>query len=322
MRCVCHDGSVTERIHDSEPDLSEGVVRMLLQQQRPEWADRPLRYLDASGTTNVLYHVATADGADVALRLPRTPSASASIQHETELLPALAATSFAARITIPTLAHHGEPTEEFPFHWAALTWCEGEDLWNGHSSVDQQQLATDLGQLVVAIGGLTDLPAPIRGPGDRGGPIGELLDTLHAWLSVPAWNAKDLVDVVAISRLADEARELETEPYDVGFVHGDLIPGNLLTSDGRISAIIDWGAAGYGDLAQDLSPAWAVFDEPARQQFCEVVGRDDESWLRARTNELEHTVGGIVYYRPRGHALADVMTATLNRILDEAGLAS
>ena len=47
------------------------------------------------------------------------------------------------------------------------------------------------------------------------------------------------------------------EPVVEGFVHGDLIPGNLLVDGGRLGAIIDWGGAGRGgilDLVQQSGP--------------------------------------------------------------------
>lgn len=80
-----------------------------------------------------------------------------------------------------------------------------------------------------------------------------------------------------------------------GFVHGDLIPGNLLVNDNRLSAVIDWGGAGWGDVAQDYAPAWAVLTAAERPMFRDAVGADDASWLRGRTFELEHAVGGVLY---------------------------
>lgn len=75
--------------------------------------------------------------------------------------------------------------------------------------------------------------------------------------------------------------------------------------------------AGIGDQAQDLSAAWSVLEGAARQAFKEAAGVDDATWLRARAFELEHAVGGILYYRPRNHPLADVMERTLSHILAE-----
>ena len=144
-----------------------------------------------------------------------------------------------------------------------------------------------------------------------------MLRRLDWWLDDPRWNASDLIDVSSVRRRAAESAEVGGEPVAAGFVHGDLIPGNLLTDGSRLSAIIDWGSAGYGDPAQDLAPAWAVFDPRSRRVFRDAIEVDDATWLRARVFELEHAVGGVLYYTPRRHPLADVMTHTLHRILDE-----
>jgi aminoglycoside phosphotransferase (APT) family kinase protein len=39
-------------------------------------------------------------------------------------------------------------------------------------------------------------------------------------------------------------------------VHGDISAGNLLVSDGRLSAVIDFACLGVGDPACDLVIAW------------------------------------------------------------------
>jgi len=140
--------------------------------------------------------------------------------------------------------------------------------------------------------------------------------TEHVWLDDPTCRAPELMDVVRVKALLSEGLAV-VGPTDRCFVHGDLIPGNLLVHSGRLTGILDWGGAGYGDPAQDLAPAWSVLDEAARARFRRTVGADDDERIRARTIELAHAVAGVVYYVPRRHALGDVMAATLGRILDE-----
>jgi hypothetical protein len=48
------------------------------------------------------------------------------------------------------------------------------------------------------------------------------------------------------------------------------------------------------------------------------MGVDEATWTRGRAFELEHAVGAILYYRPRGHPLARIMTRTLERVLADA----
>ncbi len=66
------------------------------------------------------------------------------------------------------------------------------------------------------------------------------------------------------------------------WVHGDLLLGNLLVVDGRLSAVIDFGGLNVGDPACDLQPAWNVFVGDSRMQFRAELEVDDSSWLRGR----------------------------------------
>ena len=49
-------------------------------------------------------------------------------------------------------------------------------------------------------------------------------------------------------------------PEDRHLIHSDLLNFNVLVADGRISAVIDWGCAMYGDFLYDL--AWFLFWSP------------------------------------------------------------
>lgn len=303
-------------IHDDEPDVSEPVVRALLDAERPEWAGLPIASLDTSGTDNAMWRVRTADPAeaDVIVRLPRRPGAAAGVLTETATLRHLETSPIASIVRTPRVRHVGDPHDAFPHHWSVLEWLDGTDAWTARHELELA--GADLAEAVSAIATTEIADARLREPGDRGGPLPPLLDRLDGWLDDLVWRAGDFIDVAAVRRLADEARELVDEPIDPVFVHGDLIPGNLLVdSAGRLSSIIDWGGAGVGDAAQDLAPAWAVLSAVERETFRSALGVDEATWIRGRTFELEHAVGGVLYYVPKGHALGDVMARTLHRIL-------
>ncbi|MFD7623053.1 phosphotransferase [Streptomyces sp. NPDC059802] len=60
--------------------------------------------------------------------------------------------------------------------------------------------------------------------------------------------------------------------------HGDIGGNNLLVTDGKLSAVIDFVTSGIGDPACDLVIAWAML----REAFRHTVGQDDATWARAR----------------------------------------
>jgi hygromycin-B 4-O-kinase len=83
-------------------------------------------------------------------------------------------------------------------------------------------------------------------------------DRTHGWrerlADSPTGNgpfAAGLERLRALVEVCPEARHL---------IHGDLLNYNVLVADGRISAVIDWGCAMYGDFLYDL--AWLVFWAP------------------------------------------------------------
>jgi aminoglycoside phosphotransferase (APT) family kinase protein len=310
---------VATRIHDDELDTGVATARALLLDQCPQWADFALSYLDTSGTDNAMWRVHVPFGDDVVVRLPRRATTADHVAQEIAILRSIPSGPLAAVVNTPNVLHQGSPTSEFPHLWAVLGWLNGTDAWTARASLDMESddLAVDLAEAIRIIGGLTQAQAPLRERGERGGPIGSLLERLDRWLDDPRWNAAELIDVAAVRRVADRTREISGEGVTIGFVHGDLIPGNLLVTGTRLAAIIDWGAAGYADIAQDLTPAWAVFDDRSRRVFRNAMAADDASWSRARAFALEQAVGGVLYYTPRQHPLGEVMARTLHRIVNE-----
>ena len=134
---------------------------------------------------------------------------------------------------------------------------------------------------------------------------------MHWWLD----QAHGLIKPPAVLDLWKHCLDGAADDADRVLLHGDLIPGNVLVADGRLTAVLDWGGLGVGDPAQDLDPAWSVLDETGAAAFREDLDVDDASWLRARGFAVEQAVGGVIHYAPRQHPLGAVMQTTLDRIL-------
>ncbi|WP_435741679.1 phosphotransferase [Nocardioides sp. SYSU DS0663] len=87
-------------------------------------------------------------------------------------------------------------------------------------------------------------------------------------------------------------RSPQWEGRDVWF-HGDLAEGNLLLRDGRLAAVIDFGACGVGDPSCDLAIAWTMIVEPGRQVFRDRLRVDEASWTRGRGWALWKTLSAL-----------------------------
>jgi aminoglycoside phosphotransferase (APT) family kinase protein len=288
---------VSERIHDDELDTSEEIVRTLLSAQCPQWGELPITYLRTSGTDNAMWRVRVPGSADVVVRLPRRRHAAETLEEELDVLRAISESSLPSIVSTPPRVRR-VVCQRAARGQARLACCRPRRGRAGDRHT----------------GGYTGTGSRARRPR---GPIAPLVQRLDHWLDDPESGASELIDVAAVRRLSAEALDVSHEPVVSGFVHGDLIPGNLLLETGRLSAIIDWGCAAFADPAQDLAPAWAVLDARNRHIFRQAVGMDDAAWVRGRTFELQHAVGGVLYYSPRRHPLGDVMARTLERILDE-----
>ncbi|MGJ0223628.1 phosphotransferase, partial [Streptococcus pyogenes] len=87
----------------------------------------------------------------------------------------------------------------------------------------------------------------------------------------------------------DAAREawnlaLEAPAWDgrPEWIHTDLLRPNLLLRDGRLAAVLDFGAVGVGDPAADVVPAWSVLGPAGRAAYRAALDVDDATWARAR----------------------------------------
>ena len=93
----------------------------------------------------------------------------------------------------------------------------------------------------------------------RGGRLADHDQSVAAYLA----DAEGMIDTVALRTLWARLRGTPRDQPDVT-THGDLMPGNLLVTDGRLAAVIDVGMAGPADPALDLQPAWNLLDVTAR----------------------------------------------------------
>ena len=76
--------------------------------------------------------------------------------------------------------------------------------------------------------------------------------------------ASTSLDVPRLRRIWASLRELPRTSADV-MAHGDLTPGNVLVTAGRLAGVIDVGGLGPADPALDLVAAWHLLEAGPRQ---------------------------------------------------------
>ncbi|MGD0700258.1 MAG: phosphotransferase [Trebonia sp.] len=73
-------------------------------------------------------------------------------------------------------------------------------------------------------------------------PRGGDLPAHDEWVDLCLLRSDGLVDVTALRRIWARLRELPRDGTGDVMNHGDLMPGNVLVSDGRLAGILDVGA--------------------------------------------------------------------------------
>jgi aminoglycoside phosphotransferase (APT) family kinase protein len=83
--------------------------------------------------------------------------------------------------------------------------------------------------------------------------------------------------------------------------HCDLDLRNVLFTDGRPTAVLDFGGVGVGDPASDDALAWKVLPARARDAFWSALGVDDASLARARGWTVFQCAMALSYYTPENN---------------------
>ncbi|MGB0111727.1 MAG: aminoglycoside phosphotransferase family protein [Ilumatobacteraceae bacterium] len=261
-----------QNIPAAEFDVTEDVVRSLLVAQHPDLADRSLA-LVANGWDNVIFRL----GDDLVVRMPRRQLGADLVEHEQRWLPDVAAR---VQIDIPVPVRHGVPSDEYPWKWSVCPWFVGTVAADAELR-DPLAEARRLGNFVAAL----HTPAPAVAPRNtfrRGQPVRELTQRVDANVEVLG----DLIDGDDVRARFHELASVGEWAHAPQWVHGDLHSANVIVSDGKISAVIDFGDITAGDPAVDLAIAWMLFDPVSRAVFRRTAGGavsiDEATWSRAQ----------------------------------------
>jgi aminoglycoside phosphotransferase (APT) family kinase protein len=292
-------------MHPDELEVDEPVVRRLLAEQFPQWADLSLQRVPSSGTVNAMFRL----GEHYVVRLPFVEWGAEGIEREAVWLPKLAPQ---LPVAIPVVRGVGVPAVRYPCPWLVLDWLPG-DHPDPSDLEEPDLLAADLAAFVLALRAIDVTDAP---PGHRGDSLAlfdrSVRDALHA--------ARELIDERSLLRvweLAVAASEHSGPPL---WVHGDLLPANVLLRNGRLSAVLDLGAAGAGDPACDLMAAWSILPVGARDGFRRVLDDDDAAWSRGRGYALVQAAVALPYYRDSNPGMVGNSLRILTELTRDAAL--
>lgn len=273
------------KMHTDEIETSPALVRRLLRAQFPHWAELPIWRVPSAGTDNAIYRL----GESMAVQLPRIYWATGQVEKEHHWLPKLAPR---LPLKIPMPLAKGEPAAGYPWEWSIYQWLDGESA-RIELLADPCQSAVELAEFILALQRMDNEGGPLAVEhGLRGAPL-RLRDanTRRAIAEMCG-----LIDAPAAIRVWERALAVTEWDRQPVWFHGDLLPGNLLVVDGRLSAVIDFAGLGIGDPAPDLMIAWGLLSGESREVFRKALGVDDATWTRGRAHALSQAAIFVPYY--------------------------
>ena len=244
--------------------IADDLVNALLREQRPDLADLPLRYV-GRGWDNELWRL----GDELAVRVPRTPGAPGLLRKEHRVLSAIAAR---LPLPVPTPIFLGEPSALFPQPWSVVVWVHGEPA--DRAEIEDGESAAVLADFLRALHSEESLVP--QGDESRG----------RSMRNASCEFGDDLVELIGrdqADRLVEiwqdgrEAPEWSGPPV---WVHNDLHPANVVTKDGALCGVIDFGAVSPGDPAVDLAAAWTLLQPGSTSTFFARYGDVDAATAR------------------------------------------
>lgn len=293
----------TARTANDRPTITAALVRKLVDTQFPQWAALPLELLDPAGSDHVIYRL----GEQLSVRLPRHGGAIRQAQKEFEWLPRLAPH---LPLAIPVPVGVGEPDFGYPWRWAVSRWLEGE-VATVEALADSSTAAVQLAEFLTALQRFGPEYARESHADLTAQP---LADRDHATRAAIA-AVSDIFDPTAMTALWNEALNAPEWDRRPVWFHGDFHTGNLLTIDGRLSAVIDFGGLGIGDPACDLMIAFTLMSPISRAAFRTTLDLDDATWTRGRGWALATGLNAYTTYAATNPRIATQTTRQITQAL-------
>ncbi|GGV99373.1 hypothetical protein GCM10010230_25340 [Streptomyces narbonensis] len=254
--------------------------------QFPQWAGLPLELLDPAGSDHVIYRL----GEELSVRLPRHPGAIGQARKESEWLPRLAPH---LPLAVPVPVGVGEPEFGYPGPWAVSRWLDGE-VATVEALADSAEAAVELAGFLTALQRFE--PGDVSARGAREDLTARPLVARDRATRAAIAEVDGAFDAAAVTELWEAAISAPGWDGPAVWFHGDFHTGNLLTVDGRLSAVIDFGGLGIGDPACDLVIAFTLMSAGSRAAFRAALVVDDATWIRGRGWALATALDAYTYY--------------------------
>lgn len=297
-------------MHDNQLRVTPKMVRDLVDDQFPAWAPLPIAPVDSEGTVNVIFRI----GDKLAARFPLQPGDVGTtrqwLQSEADAARELLGRT---RFPVPEPVALGASGAGYPLPWSVQTWLPGTTASQEGPSTSLE-FAYDLAEFIGQVRAID-----VRGRTFPGSGRGGDLRCHDEWMETCFEQSEQLLDVPRLRRIWTRLRALPRESPDK-MTHGDLTPGNVLVSHGRLAGILDVGGLGPADPALDLVGAWHLLDTGPRQLLRDGLRCDELEWHRGKAWAFEQAMGATWYYVESNPPMSRMGRRTLERILADESI--
>jgi len=299
-------------MHVGQLTVSGATVRELVARQFPKWRSLPIRDIASAGTVNAIFRI----GDRLAARFPLEPGDVTATRRWLEAEADAARQLLGrTRFRTPEPVALGEPGAGYPLPWSVQTWLSGR-VATDEDPGESVAFAHDLAAFIDAVRAIDRRGRSFSGNG-RGGD----LRAHDGWMETCFQRSEPLLDVPRLRRMWRDLRALPRSASGDVMNHGDLVPGNVLVSDGRLTGIIDVGGLRPADPALDLVAAWHLLETGPRQVLRDELGSDDVEWARGKAWAFEQAMGLVWYYAESNPAMSLTGRRTLQRIMADTSTA-
>jgi aminoglycoside phosphotransferase (APT) family kinase protein len=294
------------QMHENQLAISEQVARTLIGRQFPRWRDLPVKHVPGNGTVNAIFRIGDRYAARFPLEAGDAGQVRSSLESEAD-----AARELAGRTRFPTPepVALGEPDAGYPLPWSVQTWLPGTVATDSDPG-ESVAFARDLAEFIAGVRSI-----PTRGRTFSGGGRGGDLPEHDEWVEICLRRSEGLVDVPRLRRSWVRLRELPRDATQDVMNHGDLMPGNVLVSGGRLAGILDVGGLGPADPALDLVSAWHLLEAGPRRALRDGLGSGRLEWARGKAWAFQQAMGLVWYYVDSNPVMAGIGRRTLDRIM-------
>jgi len=279
-----------EAEHVVEPSLAAALIR-------EQFSDVPAGRVEAfgQGWDNTMMLV----DAELLFRFPRRQIAVDLLATEGRVLPKIAD---ALPLAVPRPEWIGQPSDDFPWPFLGYRMVHGRTGCGLRLTAEQRFAAAEpLARFVRALHDVD--PTPLSLPADTLGRADLASKRDVALERLEKVEALGIVEDTSPWREAFR-QSIPPAPERRVVSHGDLYSRHVLFDDDtQPCAVIDWGDVHLGAPLVDLSLAFMLLPEPARERFFEVYGEvDDVTRHLARLRGIWHAASELVYAHDVGDA--------------------